>query len=266
MEKDINRIKSLSKKKENENWEFRSFLKWRSSSSRKLDQLVHKINKDVSSKIDCRTCANCCIEIKPILQKKDIDRISNHLNITSGEFIETYLYQDEDGDFLFKSKNWNIKKQVNVKFLEASANKLCDDSVKISVDSSFQGYSVSTLTDGIKATSGLAWAEAAWASGEHGQQHWILCEFAKPEITSTVTVHWAASGGGISVSREIELWHEETIGKWIRLAITNPPSTELSTIIKIPPQLIYKLKLRQPPNKGSDSRPELLWLREFEVF
>jgi len=170
------------------------------------------------------------------------------------------------GDFIVESKKWRVNKEVRVRFLDASANKLCDDSVKISVDSSFPGYSVSTLADGIKATAGLHWAKAAWASGEHGQQHWILCEFAKPEIISTVAVHWAVSGGEKFVSREIELWHEETIGKWIRLAITNPSPAESSTSFIFSPQRIRKLKLRQPPNKGSISRPQLFWLRELEIF
>ena len=52
METDLNRIKKLSKEKEDENWEFRSFLKGCNIPEKKIDSMVHKLYKKVSSEIE----------------------------------------------------------------------------------------------------------------------------------------------------------------------------------------------------------------------
>lgn len=52
-------------------------------------------------KLDCLLCANCCKTISPIILQDDIDAISKHLGIKPAEFIQKYIYMDEDGDFVF---------------------------------------------------------------------------------------------------------------------------------------------------------------------
>jgi Fe-S-cluster containining protein len=55
-------------------------------------------------KIDCLQCANCCKNYSPRFKTPDIKRISKHLKMRESEFIDTYLYLDEDGDFVAKTK------------------------------------------------------------------------------------------------------------------------------------------------------------------
>jgi uncharacterized protein len=55
METDINKIRKLSKEKEDENWEFRSFLKGCDISEEKIDLIVYELYKKVSSEIDCKS-------------------------------------------------------------------------------------------------------------------------------------------------------------------------------------------------------------------
>jgi len=74
--KRIQKIRKLSKEKEKENWEFRSYLKGGDIPSKKLIQLFYELYQKVSSEIDCRTCANCCREVEPVLDQKDIGRFS----------------------------------------------------------------------------------------------------------------------------------------------------------------------------------------------
>ena len=57
---DIVKIEKLSKQRENANWQFRSFLKSGKISSKKINAIVHRLNEQVSSQIDCTACANCC--------------------------------------------------------------------------------------------------------------------------------------------------------------------------------------------------------------
>ena len=54
-------------------------------------------------KIDCLKCANCCKNYSPRFKTPDIKRIARHLKMKEGQFIETYLRLDEDGDYVVKS-------------------------------------------------------------------------------------------------------------------------------------------------------------------
>src|SRR5690242_5630891 len=54
-------------------------------------------------KINCLECANCCKNYSPRFKTPDIKRISRHLKMKEGDFIETYLRLDDDGDYVVKS-------------------------------------------------------------------------------------------------------------------------------------------------------------------
>lgn len=102
-EKNIKRVDTLAAEKENANWEFRSFLKGSDYSAEEIDAVVHRLNKEVSEKIDCRECANCCKQISPLLQSKDIGRLVSHLAISRDAFVDRYLVESDDEDgFYFK--------------------------------------------------------------------------------------------------------------------------------------------------------------------
>jgi uncharacterized protein len=96
IETDLTRIRSLSRKKERENWEFRAFLK-SESTSKGLDSKVHSLYQDISAAIDCKTCANCCREIQPVLDPEDIEKFAQGLGILPKEFTDQYMVQKEDG-------------------------------------------------------------------------------------------------------------------------------------------------------------------------
>lgn len=64
IEKDLARIRLLSEKKSEENWEFRSFLKrYGGLSSKEIDRLTHSLYNEIASAIDCKECG-----IKKILR------------------------------------------------------------------------------------------------------------------------------------------------------------------------------------------------------
>ncbi len=107
METDLIKIKKIAQQIEDENWYFRTFLKGYDIEN--LDSVVRKLFEQVSKAIDCTACGNCCKEIKPILKKKDINKLSKGLNIPPDQFVTKYVDKDEDGN--------NILNQLPCPFL-----------------------------------------------------------------------------------------------------------------------------------------------------
>ncbi|MGD9023271.1 MAG: hypothetical protein PVG52_00425, partial [Desulfobacterales bacterium] len=58
LEIDLNIIKELSEKNDEENWNFRSFLKGYDATIEEMDAIVHELSQKISSEIDCTICAN----------------------------------------------------------------------------------------------------------------------------------------------------------------------------------------------------------------
>lgn len=69
----------------------------------KMDTIVQQLHDEVSEKIDCLTCANCCRSLGPAIYDKDIERMAKALRIKPSEVVSSYLRIDEDGDYVFKS-------------------------------------------------------------------------------------------------------------------------------------------------------------------
>ena len=100
MKTNIKKIKKLAKRKEDENWRFRSFLK--GCDEERIDSIVHRLYREVSSKIDCKACANCCKEALPILDQEDMDKLSSGMGISTTRLKEQYLVKaDEPTGYTF---------------------------------------------------------------------------------------------------------------------------------------------------------------------
>ena len=82
--------------------EYGRFLK-RADKNKVLKQLPD-LHEEAFEKIDCLQCANCCKNYSPRFKTPDIKRISKHLRMKESDFIETYLYLDNEGDYVVKSK------------------------------------------------------------------------------------------------------------------------------------------------------------------
>ena len=102
LETDIKRIEKLAAEKDDQNWRFRCFLKGADLEIEELDAIVHTLNKEVSAKIDCQSCGNCCRVMHPILKPKDIKRLASHRSVSQDEFEEQHLVKDEDDDLTFR--------------------------------------------------------------------------------------------------------------------------------------------------------------------
>jgi Fe-S-cluster containining protein len=70
----------------------------------KVLKALPDLHEEAFSNINCLDCANCCKNYSPRFKTPDIKRISKHLKMKEGDFIETYLRVDEDGDYVANSK------------------------------------------------------------------------------------------------------------------------------------------------------------------
>lgn len=70
---------------------------------KKLDDDFHTLDAKVFDKMDCLDCANCCKTSSPIFYQADIERVAKALKMKVPEFIDTYLYIDEEDDYVLNS-------------------------------------------------------------------------------------------------------------------------------------------------------------------
>ncbi len=91
----------------------------------KVDELIHPLHEEAFEEIDCLKCANCCKTTGPLFTQTDIQRIANHLKITSSVFIKKYLRIDEDNDFVLKSVPCTFLDQDNICRIYAVRPKAC---------------------------------------------------------------------------------------------------------------------------------------------
>lgn len=70
-----------------------------------MPKLVAEVDATVWRDVNCTTCANCCKTMTPTFRKADVVRISAHLGMKPKEFVDRWLYKEEDsGDWVNKSQ------------------------------------------------------------------------------------------------------------------------------------------------------------------
>lgn len=89
---------ALAKKSQNRKLSAK-LRKWK---PQKLEQHFHQLHEEVFEKIDCLQCANCCKTTSPVFTESDINRISRSFKMKPDEFIETYLYMDDEEDYVLQ--------------------------------------------------------------------------------------------------------------------------------------------------------------------
>ncbi len=93
--------------------------------SKELDKKFEEYHNAVFEEIDCLECANCCKTTSPIFIQTDIDRLAKVFRMKSSQFIEEYLFRDEDGDFVLKSSPCPFLNEDNKCLVYDSRPKAC---------------------------------------------------------------------------------------------------------------------------------------------
>ena len=89
-------IKEASKKRQDQNFRFRSFLKFNADSA-ELDAQFLKLHNELFSTYDCCTCGNCCREYDIFIKDKEIKPISEYLGQTEEYLKKNSLIKTNDG-------------------------------------------------------------------------------------------------------------------------------------------------------------------------
>ena len=97
----LTEIENLAREKENENDEFREFLK--QADADVIDTLVVELNNIVSPQIDCTTCGNCCKSLMINVSDNEANDLSNYLNKTRTDFDEEYVEKGSNGMMLMNT-------------------------------------------------------------------------------------------------------------------------------------------------------------------
>lgn len=78
-----------------------------------VDPLMAELHASVFEEIDCLQCSNCCRGTGPLLRDRDIGRLSRSFKMKPGDFTQTYLKVDDDGDYIFQSMPCPFIKEDN---------------------------------------------------------------------------------------------------------------------------------------------------------
>ena len=95
-------IKDWQKRSADSQKKYKRFLE--TTDVRKVMNVIENFHDEAFKNIDCLNCAACCKNYSPRFKKPDIKRIAKFLKLKEGDFIEKYLYLDEDGDYVVKTK------------------------------------------------------------------------------------------------------------------------------------------------------------------
>jgi len=101
---DPKEIAKPAKERADENWRFRTFLKGIDLEPDELDAVVHKHYEEVSTRIDCRECGNCCRVFQPSLNQDDVINLAAGLHLSSEALTRHFLDTGEDGNIVFNKQ------------------------------------------------------------------------------------------------------------------------------------------------------------------
>ena len=87
IETDLTRIHQLSRERDDENWDFRSWLKENAPDN--IDGIVTALSRKYFALIDCTQCANCCRSLQTEFKKSELQAIAK----TLGQSIEAFQKQ-----------------------------------------------------------------------------------------------------------------------------------------------------------------------------
>ena len=89
IETDLQQIAQLADQREEENDHFQSFLASQDAAS--IDARVYALQADISPKIDCRQCGNCCKTLMIEVTQPEADQVAQLLGVDSDQFVAENL-------------------------------------------------------------------------------------------------------------------------------------------------------------------------------
>lgn len=91
-------LQPLLAQKNVENIFFKKHL--RNISSAEIDEKIHALNEEVSARVDCTQCANCCKRLEPGLEPNEIEVLAQQKQMPAELFKQAHVAFDGEALFL----------------------------------------------------------------------------------------------------------------------------------------------------------------------
>jgi serine/threonine-protein kinase len=140
---------------------------------------------------------------------------------------------------------------------------------RITVDSSFDGYTAAPLTDGemdVRRIAAMRYNRGNWASAETETPHWIEFAFEQPVRLAAVYVYWGFDRNRFMPSRRVELQLPGDGGAWRTVSTMEPGNDHDRMAFDFAPVNVARVRVFQPVKDGPTNRPFVMWVREVKLF
>lgn len=140
---------------------------------------------------------------------------------------------------------------------------------RVEVDSSYDGYSATPLTDNewdVRRIAAMKYNEGNWASAETSTPHWIELNFEQPVRLAALYVYWGFDRNRFMPSRRAELQVMDERGHWQTISRMEPDKDYDRMAFEFAPVSARRLRVFQPAQQGPQNRPFIMWVREVKVF
>ena len=173
---------------------------------------------------------------------------------------------------------WDLKPHPDPRFLQTQSSP---DALKITLDtardgfaagtdvtpsSTFMGYQVATVVDGIADRSKLDWSKQAWASAEQPDtEQSLLFELPRPIQAAALKITFATDNGQPHASRNFSVMvRADARSPWQTVAAPTGQE-ELVFSCPLPAVPVQQIRIVQAPGGGSASRPDLMWVQQVQL-
>ncbi len=102
LELSLKKIAQIGEQKEEENIDFRIFLKGQEFDY--VDEIVHRLNDEITAQIDCQQCGNCCKSLMPSVTEGEIETLAVIDNLASADFREKFIETDSFEENVYLKK------------------------------------------------------------------------------------------------------------------------------------------------------------------
>ena len=165
------------------------------------------------------------------------------------------LFRDQSGTAWFD----------DVFLAEAEPNLALQPGVSVTTDSTYNNYTPAPLIDGVTDTTNVPWDKAAWASEDAKGEHWVELSFPQEVTARTVLVHWAVDMGATWTARDYAI-QAFVNGAWQDVASVSGQQPRNLSVAAFSPVRASRLRVVQRDGGGNAARPNIMWLREIEVY
>lgn len=188
--------------------------------------------------------------------------------------IEEFTVRAPDG--VIRMEELKLVAEGEAGRFEATAVALCGgpaelennlaraEGVQLNVDSSYSGYTPTTLNDGLLWPANVHWTQHAWASADTADDHWIELTWPAPVRLGRVIIYWNVEDAQVYAPREVRV-EVERDGELMPLATAEPAPGDAATTVLLSPTETRRIRIVQPAAMGSVHRPNLMWVTEVQV-